>query len=191
MTELGIFVSKYINMYLNGITALDQESLAQAVDAIEHAAENKGMIFVAGNGGSAAISNHLCCDFIKGTDSGFHSKLKAVSLSCNTPLITAIANDLSYQDTISYQIDKLTSGPNDLVILISSSGNSPNIKSAIDTAKRYGLKIIGLSGFSGGYLREQADISLHIPISNYGVVEDCHQSIMHMLSQYIAKARGI
>lgn len=175
MTNLERFVIKYQHRYQDGMYSIKISDLQKAIDLIESC---KGNIFVGGNGGSAAISNHLCCDFIKGAD------LKAHSMSCNTPLITAIANDMSYADTLSYQIEKLHSD-NDLVILISSSGNSQNIIRAADTAKKFKIPVIGLSGFSGGKLKEIADVSLHINVDNYGVVEDCHQSIMHIISQYI------
>ena len=179
--ELIKFTSHYIHQYVEGSTKVRMSELKKAINAIKVASMLKANIFVGGNGGSAAISNHLCCDFIKGAD------LRTFSLSCNTPLITAISNDLSYNDTLSYQIEKLHHSSSDIVILISSSGNSPNIISAAQTSQKLAIKVIGLSGFDGGKLKEMSDISLHVPIHNYGIVEDCHQSLMHIISQYIAK----
>lgn len=183
MTNLSKYLSDYNSAYNRGMNGLDYTQLELAIKAIERAYDTDKTVFVAGNGGSAAISNHLCCDFMKGFDS------RVVSLSCNTPLITAIANDLGYKETISYQLDHLLND-GDILILISSSGNSENIIEALDRAKRTSNLVIGLTGFSGGKLMLGADISLHIPIANYGVVEDCHQSIMHIISQYIYKERG-
>ena len=171
------FYSEYIKLYQEGMFAVDKNQLTLAYQAIRLAQENKKNIFVAGNGGSAAISNHLTCDFMKGF------KSRPISLSCNVPLITAIANDIGYKETISYQFDKLKN-VGDILILISSSGNSPNIVEALDSASSSNT-VIGLTGFSGGKLKEGCDISLHIPINNYGVVEDCHQSLMHIISQYL------
>lgn len=182
-------IDEYINAYIRGMTAIDKIEFAKATDAILKAAFFRKNIWVAGNGGSAAISEHLCCDFSKGTKVPGHHKLRPMSLSSNLPLITAIANDISYEDTISYQVENMMEG-NDVLILISSSGNSPNIVRAATAAKDIGT-IIGLTGFTGGKLMEMADIKLHIPINNYGVVEDCHQSIMHLISQTIAKDRGV
>ncbi len=170
----------YTALYAKGMDGLDKFSLGVAVTKIQVAER----IFVGGNGGSAAISNHLCCDFMKG------GGLEVMSLSCNTPLITAIANDLGYERSISFQLERLLN-PGDIVLLISSSGNSPNIIEAAKVAKSRGAWIIGLTGFSGGKLKELADTSLHIPIDNYGIVEDCHQSIMHIISQYIAKQKAV
>lgn len=183
-------IDEYINAYIRGMSALDRIEFSKALDAITKAAFFKKNIYVAGNGGSAAISEHLCCDFMKGTKVKLHHhRIKPISLSSNLPLITAIANDISYEDTISYQIESIMEG-GDVLILISSSGNSPNIVKAASAAKEIGT-IIGLTGFTGGKLMEMADVKLHIPISNYGVVEDCHQSIMHLISQTIAKDRGV
>ena len=182
-------IDEYVGAYARGMSSLDRNEFSKAIDVIMKAAFFKKNIWVAGNGGSAAISEHLCCDFMKGTKAQGHHRLKPISMSSNLPLITAIANDISYEDTISFQVDGLMEG-NDVLILISSSGNSPNIVKAAQAAKDIGT-IIGLTGFSGGKLMEMADIKLHIPINNYGVVEDCHQSIMHLISQTIAKDRGV
>lgn len=169
---------KYIRLYKYGMQMVDITTLFDVINLLK---TNPGRIFVAGNGGSAAISNHLCCDFLKGAD-----LRKVVSMSCNTPLITAISNDIGYEDSISFQVDKLMCVCFDTLILISSSGNSPNIIKAAKAAKKKNCKVIGLTGFNGGKLAKLADYSLHIPVNNYGIVEDCHQSLMHIISQYIA-----
>ena len=93
------------------------------------------------------------------------------------PLVSAIANDIKYEDTFSYQLEKLGS-KGDLLICISSSGNSKNIIKVINSASKLKIKTISLVGFNGGKAK-------HINISNYGIVEDVHQSIMHMLAQFI------
>jgi D-sedoheptulose 7-phosphate isomerase len=109
-------------------------------------------------------------------------------LSSNLPLISAVANDIGYEDTIVFQLCRLAK-QGDIVILISSSGNSPNILKAAKWAVDYGVLVIGMTGFSGGKLKELSDISLHVPIKNYGVVEDCHQSLMHIIAQFIHDER--
>lgn len=178
MTSLLTKLHAYKASYLDGMNALNSYELGRAIEAVK----KSKTVYVGGNGGSAAISNHLCCDFLKGAN------INVVSLSCNTPLITAIANDIGYEDTLSYQLQKHVIG-GDVVILISSSGNSPNIVKAAHYAKTHGIKLIGLTGFNGGKLNDLADIKLHIPICNYGIVEDCHQSIMHIISQFIVEER--
>jgi phosphoheptose isomerase len=153
--------------------------------ALEHAFEavlSAERIFVCGNGGSAAIANHLACDFGKGAE-----VQRVFSLSSNTEIITALANDFSYEKIFCNQLLMADCSSKDLVILISSSGNSPNIARALSYAQAAGAKTIGLCGFDGGALLK-SHIPIHIPIHNYGVVEDCHQAIMHVLTQWYMKA---
>jgi D-sedoheptulose 7-phosphate isomerase len=140
-------------------------------------------IFIAGNGGSAAIANHMCCDVTKGCRPYI---LDTVSLVANPSMLTAIANDIGYDETISYQLDTSLIYSTDVLILISSSGNSPNIVKAAKKAKKLGSKVIGFTGFDGGQLKKLADLNFHVPSDNYGIIEDIHSSAMHAIAQYIA-----
>ena len=192
--DLVKFHEDYASNLFKNLYALSIDSLGAAIEAIYLASIAKKRIYVAGNGGSAAIANHLCCDFSKGTYlANTGNPIKTKSLSSNICEITAIANDMSYEDSFYFQLkidlDEAYPEDNDykVIVLISSSGNSPNIVKAAKYAKEKGLTIIGLTGFSGGRLKELSDISLHIPENNYGIVEDCHQSIMHIIAQYILK----
>jgi phosphoheptose isomerase len=106
------------------------------------------------------------------------------SLSTTVELITAIVNDIGSEQMFTYQLESLGS-TGDTLIAISSSGASPNIISALQWAKENGMKTIAMTGFSGGEAAEIADTSLHVPIDNYGVVEDVHQSLMHILAQFL------
>lgn len=162
---------------------LDKDQLELAKNELLSAVRDSRRIFVGGNGGSAAISEHLSCDVQKGCHTEDY-KPQVISMTSNTALLTAIANDLSYTKIFSYQFDSYCLSSDELVILISSSGNSPNIISAVKWAQTVGSKVIGLTGFDGGFLKEYADISLHVPANNYGIVEDSHQAIMHILAQY-------
>ena len=100
------------------------------------------------------------------------------------PTITAVANDIGYNDIFSLQIERYGLSE-DVLICISSSGNSPNIIKAIKAAKEKGVHTISFVGFDGGSAKEISDNCIHIPIRNYGIVEDIHHSMMHMLAQYI------
>ena len=168
---------------------VDKTELLKAIELIKLASIQKHFIYVGGNGGSAAISNHLVCDLAKGCRADNFNSIKVVSLSSNVPVLTAIANDIGYKDTLSYQLQGYLENKQGLVILISSSGNSPNILEACKMSQFLGAQVIGMTGFDGGDLKLQADVNLHVPIHNYGVVEDCHQSLMHLMAQYIAKQR--
>jgi phosphoheptose isomerase len=98
--------------------------------------------------------------------------------------MTAISNDISYDDVYSFQLDALGQ-EGDVLVAISSSGNSPNVVKAIETAKSLKMKTIALTGFDGGKARELADISLHVDINEYEAAEDVHQAIMHMIAKYM------
>ena len=185
---LGEFFDSYSQMVREGLESVDRKELEHAFQLISSAIKSGRRIYSAGNGGSAAIADHLCCDWTKGTDHEKFPVLRSQSLMSNVSLLTALANDFEYSQSISRQV-KYYADKNDIVILISSSGNSPNVVQAAEVAIKSGAKVVGLTGFSGGKLNELADVKLHIPISNYGVVEDCHQSIMHVLAQFIARDR--
>lgn len=176
------FVEDYANSIHYHLDNIPVKSFEKTLGLLKYH-QRKNRVFVGGNGGSAAISNHLTCDFSKGCSLPTISPLVTHSLSTNIELITAIANDVSYESIFSKQLEFMGLKPEDVVILISSSGNSPNIVSAASYAKKIGATLIGLTGFDGGTLRDVSDIKFHIPIKNYGVVEDCHQAIMHMLAQ--------
>ena len=145
---------------------------------------SKNNIFVCGNGGSAAISNHFLCDHLKGISTNTNLLPKIISLSANIEVITAVANDIEYGDIFAFQLSRLAK-PKDCLITISSSGNSKNIINAIKWAKKNKIRTISLSGFDGGKAKRISDLDINIPCNNYGIVEDLHQSIMHILAQSI------
>ena len=99
-------------------------------------------------------------------------------------LTSAIANDINYNKIFSFQIEKLCK-KNDILFLFSVSGNSPNLIEAIKSAKKIGVKVVSFTGFNGGKLSRLSEFNLNFPIANYGIVEDCHITIMHFLSQYL------
>lgn len=186
--SIAAFMDGYAARLSQALAAVDRDQLAAAQAAIADAAVRGSAIFAIGNGGSAAIADHLVCDFAKGASHERHPPLRAQSMSCNTPLYSALANDLGFDQVFASQID-LFGRQGDLLIAISSSGDSVNILNAVSAARRLGITVVGLSGFSGGRLREAADIRLHVPVDNYGIVEDAHQAIMHVIAQYTAALR--
>ena len=141
-------------------------------------------IFVCGNGGSASISNHFICDHLKGISTNTNLLPKIFSLSSSLEVITAVANDIKYDEIFSFQLSRLAK-KGDCLITISSSGNSENIIKAIKWGKKNKLKTVSLNGFDGGRAKKISDISINVPCNNYGIVEDLHQSIMHILAQSI------
>jgi D-sedoheptulose 7-phosphate isomerase len=184
-------IEKYASDYFQAVSdaykTIDLSKMTAAQNLLTDCYNSNGRVYTCGNGGSAAISNHLVCDHLKGIRTETSLKPQVVSLSSNIETITAVANDLSYDEVYSYQLASLAQA-RDILITISSSGQSPNILKAIEWAKGNGVKVIALSGFSGGESRTLADVSIHVDAVNYGVIEDIHQSIMHILAQYIRQA---
>jgi len=183
----GAYAADYFDLYREGAAKVDRNALDAAGRLLAERAAQGQMIFSCGNGGSAAISNHLVCDCLKGVRANSLLKPKVHSLSTTVELLTAIINDIGSEDMFSFQLESLA-GPADVLIAISSSGTSPNIIKALTWAKANGMATIAMTGFSGGEAAKLADISLHVPIDNYGVVEDIHQSLMHILAQYLRQA---
>lgn len=177
------FINEYVEDISIEIKKLDKTKLEKAILLLKNSIQKQKTIFVCGNGGSAAISNHYICDYLKLIRTNTKHKPKVISLSSNLELITAISNDISYSEVFSYQLESLGK-KGDLLILISSSGNSKNIINVIKTSKKLGLKTIGFSGFEGGYLKRNSDCSININLNNYGQSEDSHHILMHCLMQY-------
>ena len=137
-------------------------------------------MFIIGNGGSGANASHLCEDLAKCTLRDFDSqkRLKVLSLTDNTPWVTAVANDISYEAIFLEQLKNLAS-PGDLLLAISGSGNSPNILRAVDWANAHGLTTVGITGFGGGKLKRLAHHGLHAAVDDMGIVESVHLVVFH------------
>lgn len=168
--------------------SIEQSALDGAAQLLLEAYQGGRRVFACGNGGSAAIANHLQCDHLKGIRTTTDLLPRVVSLSSNVELITAIANDVAYDDVFAFQLQSQSSA-GDVLIAISSSGRSANIVRALAWARDNRLRTIALTGFSGGEARALADVTIHVDGTNYGVVEDVHQAVMHGLAQYIRQSR--
>jgi phosphoheptose isomerase len=184
VSEFESFVDDYYQHFVQVLQEFDRAPLAAICDVLERVRDDGGTVWVAGNGGSAAIADHAVCDVTKGTYADGASPLRSVSLSANGPMLTALANDLSYEDVFREQLVYYL-GPKDAVWLVSSSGNSPNVVAACRYAKEQGVPTIAFVGFEGGELGRLADHTIWIPVKNYGIAEDTHQSLMHVLTQYL------
>ena len=182
--ELSNFLSGYMTEIQRGFESIDVVNLESIVDVLDSAIKDNRTIFTCGNGGSSSIAEHFVCDFLKGASTQTSIQPVIHSLSSNTPTITAVANDISYDDIFSYQLEKYGK-EEDVLLCVSSSGNSSNIIKGLSMAKSKNIKTISFVGFVGGNAMDISDYCIHIPSSNYGIVEDVHHSLMHMLAQYI------
>ena len=178
------FYLEYINQKNVLLQNIDFRELNKVINLLKKWFKNKNIAYTCGNGGSSSLADHFTCDFIKQSNNKTNLQIKSISLTSNFSLISAIANDINYDQIFSFQIEKLCK-KNDVLFLFSVSGNSPNLVEAIKKAKKIGVKTISFTGFNGGKLVKLSDLNLNFPIANYGIVEDCHIGIMHYLSQYL------
>lgn len=182
------FLDDYRARVRDALASVDGAALAKAAALLEAAYARAATVYACGNGGSASIANHLACDHLKGTRTDTDLRPRVVSLSTNVELMTAIANDIAFADVFVYQLQSLAKA-GDVLVTISSSGDSENVVKAAQWARGNGIEVIAFSGFAGGRTREIASVSLHVLGDNYGIVEDAHQSLMHVLAQYIRQKR--
>ena len=185
---IGDYADAYFEKCKAAHGSVDTGQLEAALRLLDDAYGRGAVLYVCGNGGSASISNHLACDHSKGAQTDTDLKPKVVSLSTNMEIITAIANDISYDEIFVYQLSTLAE-KGDVLLTISSSGDSENVVQAAQWAKDNGLDVISFTGFEGGRTAKLAKVNLHVEGDNYGVVEDTHQSLMHILAQYIRLTR--
>lgn len=184
LATIEAHVKGYSEAVSRALLSIDWRQLSLAVAEIEGARARQARLWVAGNGGSAAIADHLLCDWVKGTFTPSQNPIHVHSLVSNTALLTACANDFGYEVGFSRQVE-MQARSGDILICISASGNSANILAALRKASSMELQTIVFTGFDGGEALRLADIGIHVGAHNYGVVEDCHQILMHNIAQYI------
>lgn len=188
MSDFNRFVASYYDRFMAALRGLDQASLGPVLDVLIELSRSGRTLWIAGNGGSASLADHAACDLAKGTHVEGHAPIRAISLASNPAMLTAIANDIAFDQVYRKQLEiHLREG--DAVLLASASGDSPNVVEACLYARSRGVKTIAFVGFKGGKLKALADHVVHVEIENYGMSEDIHQSLMHVLSQYVAFVR--
>jgi phosphoheptose isomerase len=184
----GSFFGEYAKELARASETVDPAVMEQAGQLLIDAYSRGARMFCCGNGGSASIANHMQCDHVKGIRNGTGLRPQVLSLSSNVELLTAIANDIGYHDVFTYQLQS-QSAPGDVLIAVSSSGRSRNIVDALAWAREHGLRTIAITGFEGGAARTTADVAIHVDSTNYGIIEDLHQAVMHALAQFIRQAQ--
>lgn len=183
-SDPAAFARDYYDRLAAAAKQVDMKVIGELADDLDAAIKADKGIFICGNGGSAAVANHTLCDMIKCVSSDTKLTPRMHSLSVNTELLSALANDIGYDQVFSYQLD-MFARPGDMLITVSSSGNSPNVLNAIEKAKEIGMKSYAFTGFSGGESSRTADRNLHVPGHNYGIAEDIHMSAIHIVAQFI------
>ena len=187
--ELSAGIDDYLERVSKTIDKIDRKDIQNVIDALLDVREKDGIVYIFGNGGSAATASHCVCDFNKGISCNLDKKFRFVCLSDNTATMTAIANDIGYDEIFREQL-KGRIGKDDAVFAISGSGNSKNVINAVEYAKGQGTKVISLTGYDGGKLLKMSDYPIHADINDMQIAEDIHMMMCHLLASTIAKHLG-
>jgi D-sedoheptulose 7-phosphate isomerase len=179
------FVADYLTRLKLILDDIDVNIVSDIVNTLEETIEKKSRIYILGNGGSSATASHMVNDLGVGLRRRDIINFDVTSLGDNSAVVTAIANDIGYEN-IFYMQMKGHINANDVIVAISCSGDSPNIIKAVDYAKYLGCKIIGVTGFNGGQLKKISDINFHVDAqkNEYGLVEDTHMILDHIIYSY-------
>ena len=179
-------IRTYIAHEIETLNKLDVDQIDAALNMLVETMENGNTVYVFGNGGSSATASHFQNDFNKGVSEHTEKKFNLLCLNDNVATVMAVANDIGFEEIFRFQLRGHIK-PGDVVLAISGSGNSKNVINAVEYAKAQGNKIIGLTGFGGGKLRELSDVSLHVPINSMQVTEDIHMVFDHLMMSVLYK----
>jgi D-sedoheptulose 7-phosphate isomerase len=187
------FVEEYVGSMTTQLGAISPDAVDRVGRRLLRTAEAGGQVLLAGNGGSASTAAHFACDLAKTVlgatpDPGAH-RFRAVSLVDNAALVTAWANDASYDAVFAEQV-KMLGRPGDLLCVISASGNSPNVVEAARTAPSIGMQTVAFLGCDGGRLKELVDDYVVVPCDDYGHVESAHLVLVHLLTHWLQGELG-
>jgi len=180
------YLKNYITKLKNDLDSIDLIQIESVINTLYKAYKNQKKIFIMGNGGSASTSSHFACDLSQNVAAKNKHKFRVISLNDNISILTAVSNDLSYKYIFTQQLKCLLE-PEDVVICISGSGNSPNIIEALKYAQKKEAHTIGILGFDGGKAKKMVNQYIHIKSNHYGRIEDIHLSLEHMICDFLNK----
>lgn len=180
-------ISAYITDLQKTLERLPLEHIEQVIELLQAARVEKRQVFIMGNGGSASTASHFVCDLGKNTRVPGWADYRVIGLTDNMAIFSAYANDEGYENALARQLTSLVQ-PDDVVIGISTSGNSPNVLNAIVLANQRGAKTIGFTGFDGGELRSLVDLEVHVDSDCIEHVEDIHLVLEHMITKALREA---
>jgi D-sedoheptulose 7-phosphate isomerase len=181
-------IDQYLEDLKKTIDGLPRDRIQRVIDILHEARLNKQQVFVMGNGGSASTASHFVCDLAKNTRARSVPNFKVIGLTDNMPIFSALANDDGYENVFADQLASYMQ-PGDVVIGISTSGNSENVLRAIQLAHSISAKTIGLTGFDSGKLGALVDVNLHVPSDCIEHVEDIHLVLEHLICKAL-RERG-
>jgi D-sedoheptulose 7-phosphate isomerase len=185
VAAVDLLVSEYISRVSRLVLNIDVGLISDCAGRLWQAAKSQKRIFVIGNGGSASTASHFACDLNKLCNGPESNRTRAFALGEQLAVLTAIANDLAYEKVFEEQF-KVLADPGDILIAISTSGNSPNVVAAVEYARQLGCSTISLTGASGGMLGALADIDICCRCPCTSEAEDCHLIVMHCICKALA-----
>ncbi|MBM7551517.1 SIS domain-containing protein [Thalassobacillus pellis] len=180
------YYQTYKRDFIETVDGLDFEKIAALYAELDKVLTADKQVFVIGNGGSAATAAHWACDFGKGVNVADSKRFKVTSLADNMAWVSALGNDISYGAIFVEQL-KNRLDPGDLLIGLSVSGQSENVSNALAFAQEKGAATASLIGNRQGKMKDYSDLAIVIPSDDYGIVEDVHMFVNHVISQYIRK----
>jgi D-sedoheptulose 7-phosphate isomerase len=186
MNDFRTDIDTYFKNEIDVIGRLDLDAINAAVNAVAEAFARDADIYIFGNGGSAAIASHYVNDFNKGISEKVGKKFRMHCLSDNIATVTAIANDIGYDEVFRFQLEGVLR-PADLVIGVSGSGNSPNVLNAIEYAKAVGAGTIGITGYTGGKLNRITDYHMDANADDMQIAEDVFMIFDHMMMRVLGE----
>lgn len=186
MIERRAHITRYLNLLQSLLAEISVEQIDSVLEVFERAYRDDRTIFICGNGGSASTASHWVCDFSKGTVAPNGKRMRMICLGDNLPMLTAYANDVNYESVFAEPVRTFVRSQ-DVVVLLTASGNSPNMLEAAKAAREVGAVTVGLIGFGGGKLAQLVDHQITVSCREYGPVEDLHLILDHIISLYMRK----
>lgn len=177
-------VQRYFNELKTTLDLIDNHTVDATIEVLHQARLDGRKVFVMGNGGSASTATHFVCDLAKNTRTATLPDYKVIGLSDNMAIVSAYANDDGYENVFSFQLKNLVE-EGDVVIGISTSGNSPNVLNGVAAANEAGATTIGFTGFNSGKLGDMVDIEVHVPSDCIEQVEDIHLVLEHLVTKVL------
>ena len=181
------FASEYLGYLASVLERIDVTQIARFIETLLAARDRAATVFFMGNGGSAATASHFANDLAIGTND-YDMPFRALSLTDNVSVMTALGNDVGYDDIFVRQV-RVLGRKGDVLVGISASGNSPNLIKAFEYARSAFIKTVALTAFDGGRMKTMADEGIHVPTElwEYGPAEDAHMVLDHVVGAYLAR----
>jgi len=188
LPELAVFAADYARRLASVLSAHDWADAARLAEDLRDCLGSGRQVFLCGNGGSAGNAIHLANDFLYGISKTFGAGLRVTALPANSSVLTCLANDLGYDAVFSAQL-AVQARRGDVLIVLSGSGNSPNILKALEQAKTMGMKTYAILGYNGGKARAMADVPIHFQVNDMQLSEDLQLVVGHIIMQWLYESR--